>query len=171
MPNRVHTATPVRSVGPSRFAAIRSDRFRRLAFPFGRTVSGVDRYRGAQGRTEERPTPDGISDHRVLVDPKAVRLRRIAPLETERIAALNPVEGAEMWSTSLQSIVQLPAAHVKPATSSAMISRWPLTSSSPWPPAVPPCGPTLACSAPLRAPNAPYCSRRRPVPLRGPPRR
>ena len=48
-----------------------------------------------------------------LVDPKAVRLRRLAMLETERIAVLNPVESADMWSTSLQLIVQLLAAHAE----------------------------------------------------------
>jgi len=48
-----------------------------------------------------------------LVDPKAVRLRRLAVLEADRIAELDPVEGADMWSTSLQSIVQLLAVHAE----------------------------------------------------------
>jgi TetR/AcrR family transcriptional regulator, mexJK operon transcriptional repressor len=46
-----------------------------------------------------------------LVDPKAVRLRRLALLEADRIAELDPVAGADMWSTSLQSIVKLLAIH------------------------------------------------------------
>lgn len=48
-----------------------------------------------------------------LVDPEAVRLRRLAMLEADRIAALDPVEGADMWSTSLQSIVHLLATHAE----------------------------------------------------------
>ncbi len=48
-----------------------------------------------------------------LVDPEAVRLRRLAMLEADRIAALDPVEGADMWSTSLQSIVRLLATHAE----------------------------------------------------------
>jgi TetR/AcrR family transcriptional repressor of mexJK operon len=46
-----------------------------------------------------------------LVDPRAVKLRRLAMLEAHRIAELDPVEGADMWSTSLQSIVRLLAIH------------------------------------------------------------
>ena len=48
-----------------------------------------------------------------LVDPEAVSLRRLAMLEADRIAALDPVEGADMWSTSLQSIVRLLATHAE----------------------------------------------------------
>ena len=48
-----------------------------------------------------------------LVDPKAVRLRRLAVLEADRIAALDPVEGADMWSTSLRSIIHLLAIHAE----------------------------------------------------------
>lgn len=47
-----------------------------------------------------------------LVHPKAVRLRRLAMLEADRIAALDPVEGADMWSASLVWIVRLLASHV-----------------------------------------------------------
>lgn len=46
-----------------------------------------------------------------LVDPTAVRLRRLAMLEADRIAELDPVQGADMWSTSLLSIVELLASH------------------------------------------------------------
>ena len=48
-----------------------------------------------------------------LVDPTAVRLRRLAMLEADRIAELDPVEGADMWSTSLLSIVHLLATHAE----------------------------------------------------------
>jgi TetR/AcrR family transcriptional repressor of mexJK operon len=48
-----------------------------------------------------------------LIDPKAVKLRRLAILEAGRIAELDPVEGADMWSTSLRSIVQLLASHAE----------------------------------------------------------
>jgi TetR/AcrR family transcriptional repressor of mexJK operon len=48
-----------------------------------------------------------------LVDPKAVKLRRLAVLEADRIAELDPVEGADLWSTSLVSIVQLLASHAE----------------------------------------------------------
>ncbi len=48
-----------------------------------------------------------------LVDPKAVRLRRLAMLEADRIAALDPVEGADMWSTSLLSVVHLLASYAE----------------------------------------------------------
>jgi len=48
-----------------------------------------------------------------LVDPKAVKLRRLAVLEVDRIAELDPVEGADMWSTSLRSIVKLLASHAE----------------------------------------------------------
>jgi TetR/AcrR family transcriptional repressor of mexJK operon len=47
------------------------------------------------------------------VDPKVVRLRRLAMLVADRIAELDPVEGADMWSTSLQSIVPLLATHAE----------------------------------------------------------
>jgi TetR/AcrR family transcriptional regulator, mexJK operon transcriptional repressor len=50
---------------------------------------------------------------RRLLDPKAVRLRHLALLEADRIAELDPVEGADMWSMSLQSIVQLLAVHAE----------------------------------------------------------
>ena len=46
-----------------------------------------------------------------LVDPTAVRLRRLAMLEADRIAELDPVQGMDIWSTSLHSIVQLLASH------------------------------------------------------------
>jgi AcrR family transcriptional regulator len=48
-----------------------------------------------------------------LVDPTAVKLRRLAMLEAHRIAELDPVEGADMWSTSLVSIVDLLATHAQ----------------------------------------------------------
>ena len=48
-----------------------------------------------------------------LVDPKAVRLRRLALLEAHRIAQLDQVEGANLWSTSLLSIVRLLATHAE----------------------------------------------------------
>jgi TetR/AcrR family transcriptional repressor of mexJK operon len=48
-----------------------------------------------------------------LVDPKAVKLRRLAMLEADRIAELDPVAGADMWSTSLLSIVRLLASHAE----------------------------------------------------------
>jgi len=48
-----------------------------------------------------------------LVDPKAVKLRRLALLEADRIAELDPVEGADLWSTSLLSIVELLASHAE----------------------------------------------------------
>ena len=48
-----------------------------------------------------------------LVDPQAVKLRRLAVLEADRIAELDPVVGADMWSTSLQSIVQLLASRAE----------------------------------------------------------
>ncbi len=46
-----------------------------------------------------------------LVDPTAVRLRRLAMLEADRIAELDPAQGMDMWSASLLSIVQLLASH------------------------------------------------------------
>ena len=42
-----------------------------------------------------------------LVEPHAVNLRRLALLEAHRIAELDPVEGADLWSTSLRSVVDL----------------------------------------------------------------
>jgi TetR/AcrR family transcriptional repressor of mexJK operon len=42
-----------------------------------------------------------------LLDPKAVRLRRLGVLEAERIAQLDPSAGDDMWSTSHLSIVHL----------------------------------------------------------------
>jgi AcrR family transcriptional regulator len=48
-----------------------------------------------------------------LVDPKAVKLRRLAVLEADRIAELDPVQAADMWSMSLQSIVQLLDSHAQ----------------------------------------------------------
>ena len=50
---------------------------------------------------------------RRLVDPKAVKLRRLAVLEADRIAELDPVQSADMWSTSLRSIVQLLDSHAE----------------------------------------------------------
>ncbi len=65
--------------------------------------------------------PDGDLNHALcelsrqiierLVDPTAVRLRRLALLEAHRIAELDPVENADMWSASLLSIVRLLATH------------------------------------------------------------
>lgn len=48
-----------------------------------------------------------------LVDPTAVRLRRLAMLEAHRIAELDQVKGADMWSTSLLPIVHLLATHAE----------------------------------------------------------
>jgi TetR/AcrR family transcriptional regulator, mexJK operon transcriptional repressor len=48
-----------------------------------------------------------------LVDPQAVKLRRLAVLEADRLAELDPIEGADMWSTSLQSIVRLLWSHAE----------------------------------------------------------
>ena len=46
-----------------------------------------------------------------LVDPTAGGLRRLAMLEADRIAELDPAQGTGMRSASLLSIVQLLAAH------------------------------------------------------------
>jgi TetR/AcrR family transcriptional repressor of mexJK operon len=46
-----------------------------------------------------------------LIDPQAVNLRRLAMLEAERIAELDQVDGADLWSKSLRSVVGLLAAH------------------------------------------------------------
>lgn len=48
-----------------------------------------------------------------LVDPRAVRLRRLAMLEADRIAELDHDQGADTWSTSLSSIVQLLTIHAE----------------------------------------------------------
>jgi AcrR family transcriptional regulator len=48
-----------------------------------------------------------------LTAPESVRLRRLAMLEADRIAELDPVEGADLWSTSLRSVVDLLAAHAE----------------------------------------------------------
>ena len=48
-----------------------------------------------------------------LVDPTAVRLRRLAIFEAQRIAALDPVEGADLLSASLQVVVDLLESHAE----------------------------------------------------------
>lgn len=48
-----------------------------------------------------------------LVEPQAVRLRRLAMLEAHRIAAFDQVQGADLWSTSLRSVVGLLAVHAE----------------------------------------------------------
>lgn len=46
-----------------------------------------------------------------LIEPQAVSLRRLALLEAHRIAELDQVDSAELWSKSLRSVVDLLAAH------------------------------------------------------------
>ena len=46
-----------------------------------------------------------------LIEPEAVALRRLALREAHRIARLDQVETADLWSTSLRSVTDLLAAH------------------------------------------------------------
>jgi AcrR family transcriptional regulator len=48
-----------------------------------------------------------------LIEPHAVRLRRLAMLEAHRIAAFDHVAGADLWSTSLRSVVDLLTVHAE----------------------------------------------------------
>lgn len=50
-----------------------------------------------------------------LVEPRAVRLRRLAVLEAPRLAQLHGVQG-DLWAISLQSVVDLLAAHAAAGT-------------------------------------------------------
>ncbi len=48
-----------------------------------------------------------------LVEPQAVRLRRLAVLESHRLAGLDPGAGADLWSTSLRAVVEVLATHAE----------------------------------------------------------
>ena len=72
-------------------------------------------------------------------------------LEADRIAELDPVEGADMWSTSLLSIVHLLATHAEAGEIVADDLEVAADLFLAMVAGVPPCGPTSACFAPPRS--------------------